>query len=274
MNTYLCTWNPQRWKWNDLDQAIESYKKNCFLDGRWSCGNTKTIEPGDRIFLIKLGHENPNGIMASGFALSHVFEDEHYSDEDRTAQYVKVRFDVVLHPYDEIILSKDLLKDKIPATSWSPRASGVSINSEDSVKLENLWLSHLKDNELSPVILPEEIIGSAKYYEGAMRRIFVNAYERDPRARESCINVRGTNCCICGFNFESVYGEIGKKFIHVHHIKPISEIGKQYEINPSTDLIPVCPNCHAMLHIRSKEPLSIEALKIIISNNEKLLTNR
>jgi 5-methylcytosine-specific restriction protein A len=265
MNTYLCTWNPKIWPWNDLNQDIESCKKNCFLDDRWSCGNTKKIEPGDRIFLIKLGHENPNGIMASGFALSHVFEDEHYSDEKRKALYVKVRFDVVLHPYDENILLKNVLKEKIPAMKWSPQASGVSIKSEDSTILENLWTSHLKDNNLSPVTLPEEIVGSVKYYEGAMRRIFVNAYERDPRARESCINKQGTSCCICGFNFESVYGQIGIGFIHVHHIKPISEIGRKYEINPSTDLIPVCPNCHSMLHIRNEEPLSIEELKMLIN---------
>lgn len=50
-------------------------------------------------------------------------------------------------------------------------------------------------------------------------------------------------------NFEKVYGEIGKNFIHVHHIEFISSFeGKEHELNPIEGLIPVCPNCHAMLH--------------------------
>ena len=56
-----------------------------------------------------------------------------------------------------------------------------------------------------------------------------------------------------------VYGEIAKGFIHVHHLIPLSEIKENYQVNPKTDLIPVCPNCHAMLH-RQDPPLTPEAL--------------
>lgn len=98
-------------------------------------------------------------------------------------------------------------------------------------------------------ILPEEVSESGKlYFEGSKKQIVVNAYERDPNARQACIDAHGCSCHICGFNFESIYGERGKGFIHVHHIVPLSEIRKDYEIDPTNDLIPVCPNCHAMLH--------------------------
>lgn len=51
-------------------------------------------------------------------------------------------------------------------------------------------------------------------------------------------------------------------FIHVHHINQISDIGKEYEVDPIKDLIPVCPNCHAMIH--SKRPaFTIEEIKEI-----------
>ena len=63
-------------------------------------------------------------------------------------------------------------------------------------------------------------------------------------------------------SFEDKYGEIGTGFIHIHHIVPISEIGKEYEINYKTDLVPVCPNCHAMLHRKVNDrTLTIEELK-------------
>ncbi|MDO4815024.1 MAG: HNH endonuclease [Bacillota bacterium] len=86
------------------------------------------------------------------------------------------------------------------------------------------------------------------YYEGAAHQIVVNKYERSSIARQRCISYNGTTCFVCGMNFEKRYGEIGKDFIHIHHIIPLNEIGKEYVIDYKKDLIPVCPNCHAMLH--------------------------
>lgn len=56
-----------------------------------------------------------------------------------------------------------------------------------------------------------------------------------------------------------IYGEIGAGYIHVHHLKPLAEVTGEREIDPIADLIPVCPNCHAMLH-RASEP-TIEELR-------------
>jgi len=102
-------------------------------------------------------------------------------------------------------------------------------------------------------------------YEGKRNEIILNKFERNPLARRICIKQYGYSCQICSFNFYSTYGEIGKDFLHVHHIVPISEIGKNYKIDPIKDLIPVCPNCHAMIH-RHKERLSIEDIKESIHN--------
>ena len=67
-------------------------------------------------------------------------------------------------------------------------------------------------------------------------------------------------------DFEKVYGEVGKGFIHVHHITPISDKrGKMHLVNPEINLIPVCPNCHAMLH---KGKLSIAELRAIINKHK------
>jgi 5-methylcytosine-specific restriction protein A len=115
-------------------------------------------------------------------------------------------------------------------------------------------------NQEQEARIPEEIEEIDSYYEGAKTRITVNAYERDKNARQKCVKHFGINCYICGFNFEEQYGEIGKGFIHVHHLKPLSEIGEKYKLNPTQDLLPVCPNCHSMLHKR-KPPYSVEELR-------------
>lgn len=108
-------------------------------------------------------------------------------------------------------------------------------------------------------LFPDELEPGKKYVEGAKKQVRVNAYERDPKARKACLKHHGFNCVVCGFNFQSRYGEIGKNFIHVHHLKPLALTDSAYELDPIADLRPVCPNCHAMLH-RGESVLSIEEL--------------
>jgi len=108
---------------------------------------------------------------------------------------------------------------------------------------------------------------SANLLEGAKRTITINAYERNPLARQRCIEHYGTACSVCNFDFEMEYGEVGKGFIHVHHLIKISDIGEIYEIDPIKDLRPVCPNCHSMLH-SSVETLTIQELKNLYNNAE------
>jgi len=110
---------------------------------------------------------------------------------------------------------------------------------------------------------PEEIGNTEKYFEGSVTQAVVNRYERDPKAREKCIEKYGSVCQVCTVDFEKVYGTIGEGFIHVHHIKQLSDIAKEYEVDPVADLVPVCPNCHAMLH-KKRPPFSISELKTML----------
>lgn len=103
----------------------------------------------------------------------------------------------------------------------------------------------------------EELAGEEEYPEGATKTITVNYYERNLAARAACIAHYGVQCTACGFNFENVYGEIGKAFIHVHHVIPLSQTKFAYKVHPIDDLRPVCANCHAIIH-RSTPALSIE----------------
>ena len=110
------------------------------------------------------------------------------------------------------------------------------------------------------MIYPDELDSDIRYSEGKTKKIIVNTYERNPHARKKCIDHYGLNCQVCGFNFYEKYGDLGRDFIHVHHIVDISTVGKEYDVDPIKDLIPVCPNCHSMLH-KKKPALSIQELK-------------
>ncbi|MFA0564760.1 HNH endonuclease [Vibrio sp. 10N.222.51.C8] len=74
----------------------------------------------------------------------------------------------------------------------------------------------------------------------------------------------GTRCQICSFDFAKKYGPHGSGFIEVHHIKPLNTIAKSYKVDPVKDLIPVCSNCHSILH-RGTNPLSVDGLRSILN---------
>jgi 5-methylcytosine-specific restriction enzyme A len=115
---------------------------------------------------------------------------------------------------------------------------------------------------------PDEM--NSSYETGDSKRVLVNRYERDPKAREACINHFGFECQVCESSMVDLYGDIAREFIHVHHLKPESLRQKGVVINPVVDLIPVCPNCHTMLHM-SDPPFEPSELKeIIIGNLQKL----
>ncbi len=99
-----------------------------------------------------------------------------------------------------------------------------------------------------PGYFAEEVELPSAAMEGAIRQILVNAYERNAANRKACIEAHGTNCSVCGANFESLYGVVAKDYIHVHHLQPLSEVGKAHPVNPVSDMLPVCPNCHAVIH--------------------------
>lgn len=114
----------------------------------------------------------------------------------------------------------------------------------------------------------DEIASLQKYSEGAVCSIIINAYERDLNARAACIEHFGLSCKVCGFNFQEKYGQIGSEYIHVHHIVPLADIGKKYEVNPITDMIPLCANCHAMVHRRRPALTITELLEGIKGKNQ------
>jgi 5-methylcytosine-specific restriction protein A len=126
---------------------------------------------------------------------------------------------------------------------YTPEGFAWSLRKELLEALNELGL--LADRENEP--FPDAVFPSG-LAEGAVRQISVNAYERNSTARRLCINHYGTKCKVCDFSFASVYGSVGEGFIHVHHLEQLADIRRDYQVDPVNDLIPVCPNCHAMLH--------------------------
>ncbi|WP_312443671.1 HNH endonuclease [Lacrimispora sp.] len=105
------------------------------------------------------------------------------------------------------------------------------------------------------------------YLEGAKKVYYTTKYERKKECRDAAIKIHGIKCSICGFDFEAVYGRIGKGFIEIHHKRPLYSLEEEVEINPQTDLITVCSNCHKMLHRNKKNMMDLEKLREIVLAN-------
>lgn len=140
---------------------------------------------------------------------------------------------------------------------------GILSRIQGPIRIPDEVADYIDENyfeNVQDVVYPDEINNEEMFREGQIK----HKYERNNRARQRCLETHGYNCKVCDFNFEDVFGEIGKEFIHVHHVKPISEIKSEYVIDPINDLIPVCPNCHAMLHSKKGDGIfSIEELKFL-----------
>jgi 5-methylcytosine-specific restriction enzyme A len=98
----------------------------------------------------------------------------------------------------------------------------------------------------------------------------LEAGQRDRRNRELAIKYHGLTCFGCGFNFGDVYGSLGEGFIEIHHLNPLHQNDDEVVINPRKDLIPLCSNCHRMIHRSRAETLSLIELKKIIEETLEL----
>jgi 5-methylcytosine-specific restriction enzyme A len=264
MSAYLFVWNPGKWNWTTLEQKIEELQNSGKTIERWSCKSHRTIKSGDRAFLARVGAE-PKGVFGAGYVASAPFLTQHWSGEDKEVYRVIIDFEVLLNPDKEPILTTDMLKiGSLSQQLWTPQSSGISIRNELIDELEAVWFDFLTTQEIrfNPYAPAEEQTGKT-FTEGASVPVLQTRYERNPFAREQCLKHFGYQCSVCEFDFAGYYGQIGKDFIHVHHLTPIATVKTTYLVDPIRDLRPVCPNCHAMLHKRVPA-LTIDELKTMI----------
>ena len=129
-------------------------------------------------------------------------------------------------------------------------------------RIENLRIGiteEVQDESISPEI-----------WEGAVETTIVNRYERDRRGRSLCIAYYGYTCAACDQKLSELYGEVADRLIHVHHLVPLSTINAEYSLDPIHDLRPLCPNCHAVAHLRNAHPYSIGEIREMLIRKTKI----
>lgn len=147
MATYILTWNPDKWRWEDLVAAAEQTAHGAMYRMDWSTGNTRRIQTGDRLFLLKQG-EPPRGLIGAGWSASNVYSAPHW-DQDRAEQgdealRVDVEFERIIDPHLASPLPTETLTGTLADVYWAMPASGFQLQDEAARQLEVAWEAHLQ----------------------------------------------------------------------------------------------------------------------------------
>ena len=270
MTAIIVGWNPDRrtpGRWNNSHYAaaVERVAATGLHLERWSVGRHRNIAAGTDAWLLLQG-DRGRGLIGHGVVLSEQPEpgphgpDPRGATPEQTSMYVQLAFDSLLPPGEQIAVG--VLTEAAPGVPWDgDHATALSDDPADEAAIRALW----RDLGAPPGADPTRPTPGT-YPQHAVTLAEVNRYEQDPDARRACIAHYGTSCAACGFSFEQKYGEIGRDFIPVHHLVPASQLGSSYELDPISDLVPLCANCHAMAHQGVGTPRTVAELRRIIGD--------
>ena len=271
MTAIILGWNPDHWNdWIFSDVRGRVAATGLYLQP-WSVSHP--VPAGTDVWLLlESGHSRGligHGVVVSDPALHDVLQQSQSSPlpsvpegagPEQTRRVVQVAFDALL-PVGEVI-AVDVLQNAVPAIPWDGNEDfEFGVDPADEATIRTLW------RDVGPPSGPDPTLPApGTYPQEALTRVTVNRYERDPDARRACIAHHGTSCAACGFSFEQKYGELGADFVPVHHLVPVALLGSSYDLDPLTDLVPLCANCHAMAHHGVGTPRTVAELRRIIED--------
>lgn len=256
---WIISANPEMY---DHSSSFEHYG---FID--WRQGTTK-YNVGDTVYIYCTRPHKMIQYKCTVEAIDLEFSDirddeEYWKDKEEYQKSLSgkfIRLRLIGQISNDFMKLDNLLQNGLNAAPRRPN----KIKNENLLKYIEKFFTDKYQKDYFPDILEEDEL----HYEGAKQSVLVNKYERSSKAREVAVSYHGLNCKVCGINFKEMYGPIGKGFIHIHHLIPISEIGENYKINYKEDLIPVCPNCHSMLHRKlDGREITVDELKKMIEKH-------
>lgn len=255
MTAVILPWTPARrgWPGNYVD-AIQQVGEIGMVRLPWPVsGLTDLPARSDAWLLNREDAEQTEGIVGHGITVTEPYEADGIQG---VRAYIDVDFDLLL-PLGDGVLT-DTLTETIPCFEWDTvDARLVPPASEPAIRAS--WAAHVRPSARSLAATPGTLPANA------LIRTLVNRYEHDQHAARIAIAHHGSRCRACDLDFEIKYGPHGAGFIDVHHAVPVSQLRWDYELDPVTDLIPLCLNCHYMAHQRGPDPYSVAELRAMIS---------
>lgn len=227
------------------------------------------MQVGAPFLFLRQGRDTP-GLIGWGRIRSQVYQRKHWDKakraEGRLSNEVQITFDWLCDPKSKAsipfaTLSTDPLTKR---GNWSAQASGTRLPAHVVAGVRKLWALHKTRLPSFKDLPPVKQVPRPELLEGAKFTTLVSVYERPRAARLQCLEAHGTVCFGCGFDFGAFYGPDAEGLIEVHHLKPISQSGGRRRVDPIKDLIPLCANCHRVVHMKKQEVMSLPGLKALV----------
>ena len=197
---------------------------------------------------------------------------------DISGQRSLVKYNIVCDVEDAVLINR---KDRSKALPRSSAKDDVGHGQYPVWYADERKCQKLKNDLLNyaeSLINQKSASDEFKYHlhnENKVAIVSTKQIYRSQKAKTECITLKGCYCNICGFDFGKTYGELGKNYIEVHHITPIGELSNAegYEgTDPQKDLIPLCSNCHSMVHQR-KVPYQPDEIKAFLDASKPVCLN-
>jgi 5-methylcytosine-specific restriction protein A len=259
MTAIFLVWNPDRWNdWN-YASVVEQVSDAGQAHGEWHFSRPAGVPARGDAWLLLKGKHGP-GLLGHGV----VIRPQPWAAPPAAAAggtpspAVTVAFDSLLPLGDQI--GQEILSTALPELRWNRVRNGQAIEPSAQARIRDLWRL-----EGPPPLSGSTLPVPGTYPAWAVSKVEVNRYERNPEARRACIAHYGTSCAACGFSFEIAYGDAGREFIDVHHTTPVSLLDSSYRLDPVTDLVPLCSNCHAMAHLGVTTPRTLPELRRMLA---------
>lgn len=244
--------------------AVDAVQREGLFRTRWRVGRAQRLEPATDAWLFVQGRQG-RGLLGHGLVAGA--PQPVPALPPRLGLLAEVEFDLLLEVGDT--MPAELLEDTVPGVAWNAvRSTGTIVPAASEPVLRAAWTGFLRSR---PV--PAGGLGAADptvpvpgaLPQAALRRVAVNRFEHDPEAVRLCVAFHGPACAACGLTLEQLYGPAGAAFVQVHQIVPASGLEPGYRLDPVSDLVPLCPNCHAMAHRGTPDPYTPAELRRMLA---------
>ena len=260
MAAVILEWNAERRNRWDCRAAVEQVARSGKFLHSWPLEHRWNIQPGTEAWLmLRSSSDAGTGLMGHGVVMSGPYDVLPPGEDDAPEWFVTVAIDALLPPGEQI--RPDTLRAAVPHISWDGGTydSIMTVPASAEATLRQLW------RDMGPTADHPAQVVPGTFAPDTVSSVDLNRYERAPDARGRCLAFHGTACAACGFSFEASFGDIGRGFIDVHHIVPPALLSSGYQLDPVADLVPLCPNCHAMVHYGVTSPRTVSELRNILS---------
>ncbi|MCC3273440.1 restriction endonuclease [Arthrobacter zhangbolii] len=235
-------------------------------ESSWRCPPAQNLQapaaPGDEVWLFAAGSTAGGGLLGHGFVPGEA--DATGGPAAGSAGAGQIRFDLLL-PLGEHLPVADL-RTAVPEVGWGALRTGGTVPPAGLPPLRRAWSVHLASLDLAHTDPLAPLPGTTDPRVRSARP--VNRYEHDAAARRVCLAFHGGSCAACGIVPRERYGPGAEHVLQIHHLLPGADLSDGYELDPVSDLVPLCPTCHAVAHTRVPVPYTPAEVRRMLAGGQ------